>query len=57
MVRSQRVQTIRVTGLATELDLERIVGEKLHDRTDLARQKAKLGHVCEECYSVEELNR
>jgi len=56
LVCSKRVKTIRVGGLVTELDLERVAGEDPYDRPDLARRETEFGHVREECYGVEKLN-
>jgi hypothetical protein len=51
------MKAIRVAGLVTELDFERVRGEKLHDRTHLSCGKSKLRDVREERYRIEKADR
>jgi len=57
LTRAECVKSIRMTGLVTELDVEGVAGQHLDDRANLACGKAKLWHIGEERYGVEELNR
>jgi hypothetical protein len=56
LLRAKRVQSIGVTGLVTELDLEGVARKNLDDSADLPRRKPELWHVRSECNGVEKLN-
>ncbi len=56
LMRSERMQSVRVTGLVTELDLESVLRKNLNDSTDLASDKAQLGQVANKSNRIEKMD-
>ena len=52
----ERVETVCITRLITELDLECVVGENLDDCANLTGDEAKLGQVADESHGIEQMN-
>ena len=56
LIGSKRVQTIGVTRRVHELNLERIGGENLDHRANLACNQAQLGQIANKSDSVEQMD-
>ena len=55
-MRPERVETVCITRLVTELDLESVVGENLDDCPNLTGNETQLGQVADESNGVEQMN-
>ena len=57
LMRSKCMKAVCVTGLVAKLDLESIVRKNLDDSPNLTGRKPEIGHVGNEGYRVEKLDR